>query len=127
MNKFIFLFFLCVAQYSFATEFHCSVRDPSTAADLSFDSTAPTLTDGGGSEILLNPKEVCGVPVDFKSNCQTDLIHQGDEFNYSFRCDEVYGDLYFTALNGGAVELRCFGDHIRPGTEDRFYHSCTVH
>ncbi len=112
-----------------AIQFQCSRLDSGTSAKIIFNSQEPSLTEavGGASALLLlDAKEACGQALDCKSNCIGNLIEQEGEYNYNFRCDAVFGDLYFTAKNGGAAQFRCFGEQVPGEYGDRIYRGCKV-
>lgn len=90
-----------------------------------FDSSLPLLEDPALSQDpVLSKSAVCGLPTQFNSSCGTNLIQQGNEYNFSWRCDGAFGDLYFTTQNGGYAEFRCMGEGVESKYANRIYQGC---
>ena len=108
----------------FGVQLECVRKGDGAATVLRFDSSVPALQEAGLS--LLSLTEACGVGLSFSENCAGDLIEQEGQYNYSFRCDEVYGDLYFTGLQNGYAEFRCSGEKVKPKFAHLEYSQCRV-
>jgi hypothetical protein len=122
MNKFYLLAILCCS-VSFSIEtlkFECQ-------ENVYFDSAKPLFTDSElGSLPILSEHTVCGISASFSGTCRANLIHQGNEYNYSWRCDDAFGDLYFTSEHGGFAEFRCSGEKVSAKLENRTYQGCKL-
>jgi hypothetical protein len=115
----IFLFLISAGAIG-ALRFECK-------GGVHFDSVIPLLEEGVQAKVvLLTSNEVCGQKADFASDCNANLIQQGDEYNFSWRCDEVFGDLYFTSENGGYAEFRCSGEKLAAMYQHRVYRNCSL-
>ena len=106
-----------------------------TEVRVRFDAATPLLTetiierdaDGNsrGQTVLtvLSPSEACGVKLDFAARCLTNQVEEDNDFNWSFRCGEVFGDLLYLDRSGRS-EVRCMGAAVDAKFKERNYTGC---
>lgn len=89
-----------------------------------FNDSEPRLSEK--TVVFFSKTSICGIDTDFATSCQTALLQQGNHYNFSWRCDEAFGDLYFTTENGGYAEYRCNGDAVREEYSNRVFTGCKL-
>lgn len=89
-------------------------------------TTVKDLTGKIVSEVetsFFSSTSVCGIQTEFKTGCGTNIMTEGPDFNYSFRCDNAFGDLVFLK-DSRAAYFRCQGETVMPSYHDRTFENC---
>lgn len=137
MSKFILLlgFVPCIllAEYHFQCVFQPNAH---TTVTTYFTDAVPefyqiqTVKDGSGKIVsqtkktFISPSEICSIPTQFKTGCNTHVMTEGNDFNYSFRCDDAFGDLVFLESSSYA-QFRCQGETVPSYLNELTFENCT--
>ncbi len=123
---------ILLAEYSFQCEstlnsrvkvktFFTSSKPELTEIETTLDEKGEVLSEK--KTVYLSAGEACGEPVGFKETCDTNVMKEGSDFNYSYRCEPVYGDVVFLKARGEAY-FRCEGENVPVLFKNHTFRGC---
>lgn len=131
MNKYLvaLTFLLLYGSLLLAKTFQCQNEEQkkiTLVAEL--DTAVPFLmevSNTGVKTLLIAKDELCGVRLNFSTACSSQHNKKSQYKEYSFRCDDLFGDFLYSEEQGSEIEFRCFGDSVPIAYQHKLYSQCT--